>query len=71
MEARQRKAHLATERLEKAVVRGDRKAVLALLDRGADPDFRGASGRLPIEVARELGHSEIIKIIEGSDSDSR
>ena len=61
---RQVRANRATERLEAAIRRGDKQAVVALLNRGADRKHRVESGLLPAEFARELGHIEIAQLID-------
>lgn len=61
---RQVRANRATERLEAAIRRGDKQAVAALLNRGADRQHRTESGFLPFELARELGFIEIAQLID-------
>lgn len=61
---RQVRANRATERLEAAIRRGDKQAVVALLNRRADRNHRLESGLLPAEFARELGRIEIAQLID-------
>lgn len=63
-EDRKIKAVRASERLESAIRRGDKQAVAALLDRGADTKRVTRGGLLPLELARELGCTEIAQLID-------
>ena len=54
-----RRAERATRLLLNAVRRGDTKAVIALLDRGADPRRAAPAGETLLNVAEENGRSDL------------
>jgi hypothetical protein len=42
----------------------DADIVRLLLEHGADPSIRNRDGRTPLDVAREMGHKEVARVIE-------
>lgn len=56
--------------LSLAVTRRDMKLVQLLLDHGADPHLKQESGITPLELARQSGNEEMVRIIENALSES-
>ena len=44
---------------------GDRASLALLLRHGGDPALRNAHGKIPADIARERGHTEIARELEG------
>jgi ankyrin repeat protein len=49
--------------LQAAVAEGRTDAVKVLLERGGDPTIKDANGKSCIDIARESGHEEIVKML--------
>jgi len=47
-----------------AVREGDVRKVRELLDRGADVNAKSNNGWTPLDIARERGHVEVVRVIE-------
>jgi len=66
--------HLAgLSKLHSAVVKGDSKTVLDLIDKGADVNSKSADGTSPLHSACGLGQVECVKILleHGADIEAR
>jgi ankyrin repeat protein len=61
--ARLRRAERATKHIFGAILRGDGRAVEALVGHGADLGARDAGGRTPLELAQELERSHIVALL--------
>jgi ankyrin repeat protein len=60
-------AHVANEPttpLHEAAHSGDVETVQLLLDAGADPAQRNDGGKLPLDIAIERGHAEIVGVLQ-------
>jgi len=66
LQDRKRIAEEATRNLYKAVLRGDLKAVRALIEKGADVTVSAPDGTSLIAVATENGNSEITRELENA-----
>jgi hypothetical protein len=66
-DTKSRKIQEASERLPNALRRKDAKAVAALIAKGADPDFVGASGQSARTIAAELGVSDWLIMDQADD----
>jgi len=65
-EAKQRIADAATASLYNAVRRGDSKAVLALLEKGANPNSHTPDGATLLEFASSKGHAAIVEVLRSA-----
>lgn len=70
LEAKERKAQQATHNLFNAVRRGEVKAVVALLDKGADPTTQNPDGVTALDVAVSQGDHRIIELLSKAAGDS-
>lgn len=64
-DAREQEAYIrrsadATQKLIKALHRRDEKVVIALMAKGADPEFAGPDGKSARDLAKELGLSHLL-----------
>ena len=62
--AQNNKAEKASADLSKAVLRGDLKAVRALLAKGANPNVDNVGGKSLLAIAATNGWSEIVSELE-------
>jgi len=53
--------------LHNAVEKGDISAVQSCLDRGADLNAKGCTGRTALMIAAEKGHTEIVRLLIDTD----
>jgi ankyrin repeat protein len=54
-----------TDAMLAAALQGDAQVIAALIQHGADPFQRRATGMSPVEAAEAAGHAEIASIIRG------
>ena len=50
--------------LHLSVLSGRTDVVNFLLQNGADPSIRGINDRTPLELAREMGYQDIVRVLE-------
>lgn len=59
-ESKAKRAHDATLRLPRALERNDVKAVIALISKGANPDYFLADGSTARQIAKDLGRDNLL-----------
>ena len=56
--------------LHLAAMKGRLKAAKVLMQHGADPSLKNEDGQTPLDIARQQGRAELVKLLQGASSES-